>query len=409
MGLWTSLAVLSLLSFLSSGFIAQHRIAAGESQPAPAAPEWRTDLGAAVGGRPLRYKYWAPGEVEGGAPTSLWFTTENTVVATFVIGTKGKGAVLSRPDEPSTEPFRLRAIFLNATTGKITAGAEWPSESRNSLAVAVRNGDLVIQAGRRISLYRPGSRDAGGLVELPATGVDDWYAHASPTGENIFFIASNLATKSAVPWAWVKTRPLRVVRSWNEVQSGWVGISDSAVAMTECVWFQACKPEIEVRSFSGGWKTIAAASREDEPQPRFAREGVLLLARRTMRVLRATDGEVIFSGGGPLKGGWWGTPIISAGGAHFVCLGWRQEGAHPALDIDGHSVLRRLLVYDLPPLDHAQVLVVKGPKIEDVYDPRDVALSPDGSRLAILSKHVVYMFDLPRQPGEGTAAAPRKP
>jgi hypothetical protein len=58
-------------------------------------------------------------------------------------------------------------------------------------------------------------------------------------------------------------------------------------------------------------------------------------------------------------------------------------------------------VYDAPFRERSYLLVVKGPKIRD---GALLALSPDGSKLAILDeKETVYVFPLPplkRPPGQ---------
>lgn len=64
------------------------------------------------------------------------------------------------------------------------------------------------------------------------------------------------------------------------------------------------------------------------------------------------------------------------------------------MDIDGHTVLRSLLVFDISSHRQPYVLDVKGPKIKDLR-PNDFALSPDGSQLAVLNNETVYVFALP--------------
>jgi hypothetical protein len=68
------------------------------------------------------------------------------------------------------------------------------------------------------------------------------------------------------------------------------------------------------------------------------------------------------------------------------------KGASATLDIGGHSVLSQFLIFDVSPQIRMQALDVKGAKIQDDID---FAISPDGSKIAILSNEFVQVFQLP--------------
>ena len=77
----------------------------------------------------------------------------------------------------------------------------------------------------------------------------------------------------------------------------------------------------------------------------------------------------------------------------WTVIGPGVKGSRPSLDIDGHSVLKTLLVSDLSSHRGQYIFDVKGPKIKDLR-PNDFALSADGSRLAVLNNGSVEVFDL---------------
>jgi len=66
----------------------------------------------------------------------------------------------------------------------------------------------------------------------------------------------------------------------------------------------------------------------------------------------------------------------------------------PALDLGGHDVLKKLVLYDAPFRGPSYVLDLKGPKINDLTT---LAISPDGSRIAILNveKLTLELVELP--------------
>ncbi len=97
----------------------------------------------------------------------------------------------------------------------------------------------------------------------------------------------------------------------------------------------------------------------------------------------------------PHKG--WGfgqTAAVSRTGKRFVLLVEQTKGAHPALDIGGHSVLREMLVFDPPFTTPSFTLEVHGSKI---MNPDNVALSPDGRHLAVFAypDPVFEVYELP--------------
>ena len=185
--------------------------------------------------------------------TSLWFLDNNTIVVTYVTrGEKSSPSLSSRDGLSTSLSLRLRAIFLDAASGKVAMTTAWPTESRDAKIVATHDGNFVTQRGTDLTLYSPDLKELKKL-KLPP-GEEYWSVSPSPTGRSILFVASNLWTTSPVPWVWVDTDSLRVVCSWKEVRSGWVGISDDKLAMTACVWIRNCQPNVEIRGLTTEWK-----------------------------------------------------------------------------------------------------------------------------------------------------------
>lgn len=358
-------------------------------------PTWSADVHSAIGGSPIGVVGGGKGhEYEYQPRTTIWFTDNDTVVTTFATRPGGGSPKLSRrsASDPSL-PLRLRAVFLDATTGKVKTATDWPARSRSSGIVATEDGKFVTQSGNDLILYAADLRELKKL-QLPATEEPGWLAQASPTGKYILFIASNLRTRSAVRWVWVETDSLQVVRSWEEIQSGWVGISDSKIAMTRCVWFYDCEPSVGIRSIDEKWKTIASADRHSMPHPQFITDDLLVLLGRTTAVLRA-NGETIQNQDTPFEGCWWGGVYAAAVGGRFVIPSCKVTGRHEFLDIGGHEELRKILVYDSPFHTPPDVLDLGGPNVKGISL---ITLSPDGSRLAALSGESVYVFQLPGRP-----------
>ena len=189
---------------------------------------------------------------------------------------------------------------------------------------------------------------------------------------------------------------LETLQSWDAQPVGAVSISDDKIALSTWCNHIGCEREqrkLEIRGLSTDWTTIGPGDSE----PSFVNADMLFVRplpteQGSPAMLAGTNGQVVFKENQPLPGGIrWQAPVRSAEGNRFVVPGSRVEGAHPTLDIGGHAVLKTLLVYDLSSNQH-YVLDVKGPKIKGEMK---FALSPDGSRLAVLNNETVEVFDLP--------------
>jgi hypothetical protein len=295
--------------------------------------------------------------------------------------------------------LRLRAIFLDADTGKVRSIQAWPSESRIAGIVAANDGKFVTQTGTTLTVY---SSDAKELKKLslppPPNEFVGWQSHPSPTGKSVLFERNDLKTTSPQSWIWVDTNSLQILHSEREVQSGRVGISDGTIAMTACtIWFYRCEPNVEVRGLTTEWKTIAPIEKGAQwGGVEFVNEDTIFLSGEPWKLLQ-TDGKVILTGTAPFEGS---TAIPSAGGQRFVVPFFQSKGGVAALDIGAHGELKTISIYDAPFHERSYRLEVKGPKIRSFSDKSlaQLALSPDGSSLAILYDESVYLFQLPPPP-----------
>ena len=344
-----------------------------------AIPAWEVKLRDTIPSEPLGRILGQGHETRGKPRTSLWFLDNKTIAVTFI--TREGEPKLSRHEAlDANAALRLRAIFLNAENGKVVNSCAWPTESRFASVVDVHDGEFVTERGPELALYSPDLKELKRL-ELPSTVDDDeWYAYPSPAGKSILFVTTNLRTRSPVPWIWIDAGNLTVARSWRESQSGWIGISDNSIAMTKCVWFFDCKPEVEVRSIEGDWKAIASADRHSLPHPQFIDDDLVFLLGRPTELVR-TDGQILFREGTPLEGCWWGGAVVSST-QRVAIPSCKLKGVVRSLDIGGHDVLEKLVLYDPPFRGPSYVLDLKGPTIEGLTT---LAISPDGSRLAILN------------------------
>jgi len=314
-------------------------------------------------------------------------------VATYVVHDNKDNPKLSKRGEDQSLPLLLRAIFLDAATGKITTTHDWPSGSRSAIIVTAPGDKIVTRIGDELTLYGTDLEKVKS-IRLPPSPVGAWGALPSPTGKNILLVTVNTPDlqKRRELMLWVQTDTLEIVHSWDAQPIGSVSITDDEIILSTWCEYVDC-PGLEVRNVSSDWKAIGPGY----TKPDFVDEFTFFLrGDRNQRIparLVRTNGETIFTDKQPSEGGaLWDRPVVSSEGKRFVAPGLKSEGGNATLDINGHVVLKTLLVYDLPAVKQPQVLDVNVPAIKDVMK---FALSPDGSRLAVLNKEIVYIFDLP--------------
>jgi hypothetical protein len=352
-------------------------------------PIWRAELRTSIGSEPLGLIVGQGRETQGKPRTSLWFLDNTTIAVTFVTR-EGETKLSTRDGSDVSSPLKVRLILLDASSGKVRNSRAWPSESRFAGIVTIHEQRFVMQRGPELSLFSSDLTEVKTLKLPPLEGAD-WHAHPSPSGKNVLFVATNLRTASAVPWIWVDVDTLTVVRSWKEDQSGWVAISDQGMAMTTCVWVYSCKPEVMVRSIDGKWETVALATKNNKPRPQFIDDSQLYLLGSPAKLIR-TDGRVVFAEDNVLEGCWWGDAVPSATGQRFVVPSCKLKGAVSSLDMTGHDVLKKVLIFDAPFHKLTYAIDVLGPTIKDLTS---LALSPEGLHLAILNNESLEVLLLP--------------
>jgi hypothetical protein len=362
------------------------------------AARWTSDLRPAIGGEPLGLVLGRKREWQGKPKTSLWFLDDGTVVATYVTREESHPVLSGRGGSDPNEPLRLRAIFLDADTGKIKSTQAWPSESRLARIVAANEGKFVTQRGTTLTLHSSDGKELNTLsLPPPPQNLNGWNAHPSPTGKSILFEDSDWRTISPKSWILVSADDLKVVRSWKVEQTGPVGISDSTIAMTACMFPEYhCEPNLKIRGLATDWKIIAPMEKSGWRVPGFVTDDTFFLSGTPWKLLQS-DGEVILSEDAPFGGG---GPVSSSGEQRFILPFFKSKGGFAALDIGAHGELTAISVYDAPFRERSYLLKVKGPKIRESVQ---LALSPDGSKLAILDGETVYVFPLPplkRPPGQ---------
>lgn len=369
-------------------------------------PTWRVDLRSVLEGEPVRLIVGSQKEPEARSQQSVWFIDDHLAVATFVTRKNvRKPKVSSRDHKDENLPMRLQAVLLDVNNRKILKTTNWPTQSRGSRIVVVHDGKFITMEGNDLTLYTS-DFEVIKRTTLPPSGLIGWLPHPSPSGKSIVFSSAEMRPSS---WLWVETDSLRIVSAWEDNPSGYLSISDKNMVTSTCWRGYECKnvivtaneasacfagpkcsSSVEVRTLSSDWKNISAG--EPHLRPHFVNDELIFLPGSEGKLVRI-DGTIVFSHPRPESWGCWGTGVLpSANGERFIIPNCHLQGAVTRLDISGHGVLKQVEVFDTDNPIRVQTLDVGGPKLEDQMA---FAVSPDGSKLAILNDESVEILPLP--------------
>jgi hypothetical protein len=295
-------------------------------------------------------------------------------------------------------------VLFEAGTGKVLGTPTWPSDSRYAWIAAVNDRGFVIAAGRNLTLLSPRLEPVDRLT-LPQPPTDQyghdrfWTPDKSWSGKRVLLLTAPVFSKGL--WLWLDAEKLRMLDTWRDPVTGPVVASDDQLVTVVGGRPSEPPPSLEISSPGGPWRPLPATINASSWQ--FVDRRLLYLQSDGTGDSRVPGGVFLMhtdtgelSRLEPLRKSWgFGqAAAVSRDGKRFVILVEQTKGAHPALDIGGHDVLRALLVFDPPFTKPSFTLEVRGSRIRD---PEMPALSPDGRDLAVFAypDPVLEVYELP--------------
>jgi hypothetical protein len=357
-------------------------------------PLWKLDL------RSVGFTKFVPKGEQWGLhfkPNSLCFSDRSVLIATFI--TREDATTLARRDQPGEIlPLRLHGIFLDAKVGSVRNTREWSITRPRGGIVAVDGGDFAVLSPATIALY---SRDLSLLKELSLTAEQQsklWDFHSSPTGKTI--LAEYHYPEAA--FQWIDLNSLQAQPIWHDDTLASISISDNALASTWAPYIKSkgvTIHEVLIRGRDGAERIFCRDVAGEEAGcalPQFLSNDLLALwGPHGFSVVAVVGRDSVPILTESFRDEWLGHPIFpSVDGKRFAVALLAYKGGSEILDIDPHVVLKRIVVYDV---QNRQAVYTFDAKIQKIKDVAGVALSPDGSQLAILSDGVLEVFRLPSE------------
>ena len=328
----------------------------------------------------------------GVSPTTLAFADPEHLVATFISSEPGTPS--EHEGRPESFKLRLHAVVFDSRTGKVGAKRDWLTPNPNDGVLCAHNGQIVIRAGDRLTLYGTTLEALKEKDTAPnhATNEGLFKVFTSPTGR---FILLEFLRGGGREYSWMDTPDLETVHSFSD------SLFPSSISDREIV----------------GWRRTTSRGNEfvirkpDEP----ARVMPLAQYRSDKVIFVNQDTFIIEAGYSPM-------PLVQTDGTLIDTIKPHTHGFFSRVtpSADGHRIaftgssirnmleilsphqqweyVQRVIVYDLSA--HAFICDVKVRHSEQNQE-FSLALSPSGSMVAFVDGDNLKVYQLP------VAAEPR--
>lgn len=321
-----------------------------------------------------------------------------------------KGCGNKEPDPRQPKPAHLHVLFLDARSGQKQAQQEWPTPSRPVQLLGLRDGKFLACTGESLRIFSSGFEVLWQKDSLSAHACKGWPRSRygiSPSRRSLLLSDMyeggyrteilNLDT-FAVDASWIEQNPMTV----RDVADHWL--------LGNC----GEPPQTCIRGVGEAWRPfqpigldsqmIELKQRRNVGDPKHAT--TVFLNDRTLLIeapfgnemaVATTDGSVLFQVKLP-KDRVFNPTATAYGGERFAVMEDRFRGLRSEpLDMYPFPSNDQVVVYSIP--DRRAIFAMKvigtSPWTPWKFQENQVALSPDGTLLAIECGGVVKVYRLP--------------
>jgi hypothetical protein len=325
---------------------------------------------------------------------SLGFTDNGNIAVAWLTLDNSSGPKLKEGQAPQPEPAHLHAVFLDATNGQKKALQEWPVPSFPVHFLSLRDREFLICTGDSLRLFSSNFEVLSTRDSKPSNGgagCTSPFAFArtiSPSSRSIFLSYQDGRTyKNQL----LDSRTFASVASWADAR-GWTEFADHWLVGTCGEPKTTC-----IRRIDQDWKPIQVEKQSYNREVRFLNDSALLVRTKEGVSVYATDGSILFTLTLP-KDRFVGQIVTSTGGERFAIIADRMRGlTNQQLDMYPFQTNDSVFVYSIPEQRIISEVKIKGtsPWTPWNWHSNQVALSPDGTLLAIESSDTLKIYKLP--------------
>lgn len=297
---------------------------------------------------------------------------------------------------PGAGPAHLHTLVFNATTGQKLGLQAWPTPSTAVRFLAARDGKFLTCTGKILRLFSDSfelMRELNLANEKGCRSPGGYGWGISPSRRSLL-LAFYLGPGQGTEYTLLDSETFLVIANWSDRQSV-LHISDHWL-------FGFCHPEQNacIRGFDEPWLTFNQTATDRRiinwfDSARFVNDETLVIGREKMWVM-TIGGTPLFQVELP-KNRIFGNAVASSGGQRFAVLEDRKRGpSSEALDSYFYSN-DRAVVYSLPDRHAIYSVKVKGTSPWTLWENHvnRLALSPDGTLLAVITDATLRVYRLP--------------
>ena len=319
-------------------------------------------------------------------PPKLAFLDNGHLIVSQV--TLDPSQLSSRKSVDTSSSFRLRLSVLDTSSGKIISTKEWGTRHLDT-SVHVTSGGIVIRTG---DLLRLCSKDFGEMATTPLSSDPNQglEIRTSTTGKTVLLNTYHLNRTERVEFSRIDVldgETLKPRITWVESP----GIIDKFAITDKMIAAERCengRRMVVAEAFgSGMWNPLfelGGGACSPARSGVFATESLLVCGSQEF-VMSSTNGDILMIDSFAKRNGS-NTQMAAAQDGGYVAV--LLEEVRDLWDTGGRITSMRALVYDLSAKKRVMTVSISPPPKHDY----DVALSPDGSKLAILNDHKVILY-----------------
>ncbi len=329
--------------------------------------------------------------------TFVDFTDDNHLAVAWLTPDNPMSAKKTRMATP--QPAHLNVLILDAVTGEKKGQQTWSTPSFPVRFLGGRDGQFITCTGNDLRLYSPTFevlRKQQLQNELGCLTPSLWGAPGVSPSRRSLLLSSRAGYSFQITLLNFETFAL--IDNWTQKRTP-IDISDH--------WLvgQCDEPEgLCIRGMTRGWqpfKPVVLGGKLDKytnKSPRFVDDQTLVIHANNEMAVVSVDGTVLFQRKLPEKHTF-GTLVTSSRGGRFAIIENRQRGlTNEPLDMYAFPSNDRAVVYSIPDRRPIYAVKLNGTSPWSPWDPHvnQLALSPDGTLLAVVSSLTLKVYRLPK-------------
>ena len=329
-------------------------------------------------------------------PKFVDFTSVNQLALSWL--TFDDPSVAQNTGPLTARPAHLHVLILDAQMGRKQGLQEWSTPSTPVRFLGIRDGRFLTCTGNVLRLFSP-SFEVIREETLPSDRTcfspvfsEGW----GLTPSRRYLLLSSYSARRYQNTLF-DIEKFTSIDDWTEEQPT-QDLSDHWL-----IAYCGRQREVCIRGMDQSWQSFQTNGLDKQMKdfklnsPLFVNDGTLVIEEGNELAVVEVDGRVLFQVTLPKKRSF-GRPVRSSGGQRFAIIENVQRGlTNETLDMYAFPSNDRVVVYSIPDSRAIYAVKLKGhsPWVPWEIHRNQVALSPDGILLAVVSDGVLKVYQLP--------------